>query len=73
MPMKRVYLGILLILSLLASTPLKAEKVGRDRALEAARTFFQYDRARSPRRVVLHELSFAPLRAAARGASVMKS
>ena len=60
MPMKRVYLGILLILSLLASTPLKAENVGRDRALEAARTFFQYDRARSPRRVVLHELPFAP-------------
>ncbi len=60
MPMKRVYLGILLILSLLATSPLKAEKVGRDRALEAARTFFQYDRARSPRRVVLHELPFAP-------------
>ena len=58
--MKRIYLGILLILSLLATSPLKAEKVGRDRALEAARTFFQYDRARSPRRVVLHELPFAP-------------
>lgn len=58
--MKRFLTVILLISSLLAALPLRAEKVGRDRALEAARTFFQYDRARSPRRVVLHELTFAP-------------
>lgn len=59
--MKKYLLGVLLTLCLLPAPALRAEKVSRERAREAARTFFQYDRVRSPRRAVLHEVALSPL------------
>ena len=59
--MKRFLTAFLLVLSLFAALPLRAEKVERARAHEVARCFFQYDRARGPRRTVLREVELAPL------------
>lgn len=59
--MKRFFVGLIWMLGLLAALPLRADTVSRERALDAARAFFQYDGSFSPRRTVLHEVSFAPL------------
>jgi len=54
-------IGLVLLLCTLSVPPLQAGPVTRERAQEAAQTFFQYDRCRSPRRTVLRQVEFAPL------------
>ncbi|MBR1538714.1 MAG: C10 family peptidase [Bacteroidales bacterium] len=53
-------LTFFLLLSLLAAFPLQAAPVGKERAMELARTFFQYDRTQSPRRMEVREVTLTP-------------
>ena len=64
---KNLYLSFLLVI--LSVVPLLAEPVGKERAFEVARSFFQYDRSHGLRLVQLRHVEFQPKTKSAYGSA----